>query len=438
MPPEDSYIAEDNSNENVVAPIINEVSPESTETDLAINADNQLDGAANASAGDFKRGNPVKLAPFDPPADLDPPATDKGQASLESDLAKLKAEAEKENAAKLNAANAEAAKIIENAKLEAARIRAAEAEAAKAELAKIEAAKKETARIEAAKAEAAKAEALRLLAIKAAEDKAQAEADAAAEAAKVAKETKVEKKVETNLLLKKIREEAEAKRRKAEEVAPEAPDSPSAFNQPPSSPNVFGERNQVASNAEPSSHSGRIVLKANQVDRKVVFQPLATPPRSAVPALAASFKRGQITTNTLRGPQHSLQQPAAATATIIAQANPVEEQPQQFAPRVDTNRFATQQVPVRTVLRAVPMSEGAIRGRHVQVRFKNHQPAQHANGMNLEKFPLNHVPAPGHRIETLEPRINVEIAEPIQDNSWFDRTARNEQPSDDAIPPWRK
>jgi hypothetical protein len=181
------------------------------------------------------------------------------------------------------------------------------------------------------------------------------------------------------------------------------------------------------------------VLKANKVDRKVVFQPLATPPSNAVPALAASFKRGPIATNSLRGPQHMLRQPVAVDATIVAHANPVIEQIHQQSPQqAEAHHIATQQVPPRTVLRAVPLTEGAIRGRHVQVRFKTPQPAQHANDMNFEKFPLNQVPQPGNRIESLEPQINVEIAEPIHDSSWFDRTARNDQLNEDAIPPWRK
>ncbi len=192
-----------------------------------------------------------------------------------------------------------------------------------------------------------------------------------------------------------------------------------------------------------SEANDRIVLRANPVDHNVAFNP---PSKSVscgvVPALKTSFKNDSRG-NTLRSFVHT-DQPAIEESTAIVKKEAIEIRSQateiQPLPAVPDAmvQSPSKTIPVR--LRAIQMNDQMIKGRQVKFRFKTHEPTQQAiNQWHMEKFPANqiHQPFPTPRLKVLQPELNLEIADPDTDYSLHELTARADDSSDTATPPWR-
>ena len=184
----------------------------------------------------------------------------------------------------------------------------------------------------------------------------------------------------------------------------------------------------------------RIVLRANPVDRNVVYLP---PSKSVsevvVPALRASFKK-EAPGNTLRGLAHTSQpayQPAYQSETQVV-VNEVPQAPASVriaeAQPLPTSQPAPKSIPVR--LRAIPTSERMIQAKQVQVRFSNELPRQQvSDDSNAETLPPKQIPQPD-----LAPKVEIEIptlevVEPTSTGAVH--TASADDAAEFATPPWR-
>lgn len=162
----------------------------------------------------------------------------------------------------------------------------------------------------------------------------------------------------------------------------------------------FFGKDQFASSAKqiPRPVDGsKIVLRANPVERNVVYRPPSKSDSNvAVPALQASFKAG-ANENWLRDMAHSGNPsvqvaannngyPQTDAAAIVPQAQvnvqqtiqpvqPIEPQPIQTQPvDVGVRSIEAQPEPQKIAvrLRAIPMDERMIKGQQVEVRFREH------------------------------------------------------------------
>ena len=351
--------------------------------------DNTIDDVA---ANNNKAPRSIVLGVFDDDPDSEASQASSDEAEVKTKLAEAAlAKAEQESAAKLEAAKSEAAKIIEDARSQAEKIRLRE--------------------IQAAQAEAARIAAL----VAAAEEKA-------------AQENIAKGKPQKNLLLKKIREQSKSNLHlNPKQTKPNAESTP---------PSAFNDRQPSYSDM---NQDGRIVLRANQVGRKIVSRPLARRVSVKVPAMAASFRHGQHM-NGLRGPNHlALQEPApaAASATITAHATSEDTEAIDVQPQSE-NIIAS---PPRLVLRAFPLNDSDTLGKHVQARFKLRKPNRQAAEMQVKKLPAKTGPESpvNNRVKSLEPSINLNVSDPSpRSESSFERTARKDRQASLAVPPWRK
>ena len=351
--------------------------------------DNTIDDVA---ADNNKAPHSIELGVFDDDPDAKESHASSDEAEEKTKLAEAAlAKAEQESAAKLEAAKSEAAKIIEDARAQAEMIRLRE--------------------IEAAQAEAARLAAL-----------------AAAAEEEFAQENTTNGKTQKNLLLKKIREQS-----KSNLLLKPKQRKPNAESMPPS---AFNDRQPSYSDM---NQDGRIVLRANQVGRKVVSRPLARKVSAKVPAMAASFRRGQHM-NGLRGPNHLASPepaPTAASATIIAHATSEDTEAIVVQPQSE-NLIVS---PPRLVLRAFPLNDSDTLGKHVQARFKLRKPARQSAEMQVKKLPAKTRPESpvNNRVKSLEPSINLNVSDPSpKSESSFERTARKDRQASLAVPPWRK
>ncbi|QEG21193.1 hypothetical protein [Mariniblastus fucicola] len=226
---------------------------------------------------------------------------------------------------------------------------------------------------------------------------------------------------------------------------------------------------------QPQSDSdGKIVLKANPVERNVVYcPPSKSISRVVVPALQSSFK-GSSDGNQLRGLQHTTAQPQQAQVAsqelnqqrygTTASAN-IVQQPARIhreEPQAQVVETQPKTIPVR--LRAIPMNEQMIKNQQVNVRFREHNAElqdienwqmQAAAEITPERVPTQPAPQlPTPQLATPEPNsvpaapqlnltppssteINLQLAIPELDDSAHEHTARAIETDEMVTPPWR-
>ena len=197
--------------------------------------------------------------------------------------------------------------------------------------------------------------------------------------------------------------------------------------------------------------NGKVVLRANPVERNVVYVPptrLAS--KVAVPALEAGFKKQNTAGNWLRGVAQ--QRPASVrTASVEPQeklaAEVVAPSPEPAASAVPQAPIADEPKKLAVKLRAIPMTDEMVRGQRVDVRFREHQPTQRemeaviVDSGNAPRQPAMDQPivepvvAP---IVTLSPNLNLIDSNPAADQPALDRTAKSTDAVEKLVtPPWR-
>jgi len=227
----------------------------------------------------------------------------------------------------------------------------------------------------------------------------------------------------------------------------------------------FGREDFETAKPLRQAQGGKIVLRANPVERNVVYVP---PSKSVsqvvVPALRASFKKTEDG-NWLREPpteQDLVQATQVAagntyektTSANIAQLAP---QPQPQPAPIQTPVQPVQiveapeikKIPVR--LRAIPMNEQMIKGKQVDVRFREHVPApqqapaseniqRKAEASTPQRLISRSTDIPALPVNELTPpqpnEVNLELATPAMVNPAWEHTARAVE-DDVATPPWR-
>jgi hypothetical protein len=202
---------------------------------------------------------------------------------------------------------------------------------------------------------------------------------------------------------------------------------------------------------------GKVVLRANPVDRNVVYSPPAQSASSvAVPALQAGFKK-----NTDENWLREVTKPSAPQVAVAESirplpsyqttnsANIVVEKPSQ--PEVDEqtqNMPPTEIAEIRTIpvkLRAIPLTEEMIRGKQVQAKIREHIPAPQAIPQleqvtqqqtvelpeSVELVPQSELNLPATT------NLDLEFADQPQENPYYEHTARANDNNGPATPPWR-
>ena len=198
--------------------------------------------------------------------------------------------------------------------------------------------------------------------------------------------------------------------------------------------------------SQPQSNGNKLVLRANPVERNVVFTPSRSASKVAVPALQANFKHKsdanwlrevpQMATNTVdqsTQPQAYESTASANLATQVVERIPAPVQMQVAAEQPKPT------LPVR--LRAIPMDEGMIKGQQVDVRFRQHTPVQHGVVNHTQPAatpePVAMIPMPLSSASLPEANeLELPLATPELDAA-LEHTARATDVREIVTPPWR-
>ena len=220
---------------------------------------------------------------------------------------------------------------------------------------------------------------------------------------------------------------------------------------------TFFDRNEFAPAAKPlrqQQPGEKIVLRANPVERSVVYvPPMKSVSQVVVPALRAGFRKKAADGNWLRElPTQQVPVPASqiadvrsyettASAGIVQQIPQPQPQPMQVAEAVQPQ---IQKIPVR--LRAIPMNERMIKGKQVEVRFREHVPTpenapqRQAQTTNSQRLLTQSTDIPALLANELtlpsSNEVDLEFATPAAADSTFEHTARAVE-TEVATPPWR-
>ena len=213
----------------------------------------------------------------------------------------------------------------------------------------------------------------------------------------------------------------------------------------------FGRQSTEARPLPQQNMNGKVVLRANPVERNVVYCP---PSKNAskvlVPALEAGFRKQNTAGNWLRSVANERPAPTrtasveANVTEVVAAARP------EAAPAVLQTPPAVESTPRRLAvkLRAIPMNDEMIRGQRVNVRFREHQPTQRDSQNVIVESPvpaqrqqaiaqplMEAVAAPS---VTLNPKVELLEIDMPAEQPVMDRTARSSDAVvETATPPWR-
>lgn len=211
----------------------------------------------------------------------------------------------------------------------------------------------------------------------------------------------------------------------------------------------FGRENEPEAKPLPrqSVASGKVVLRANPVERSVVYMPPSkSVSKVVVPALRSSFKTVNSSNNWLRAENHVARTPPSgeverqayqqteapniAVKQVTKPAPPVVEAP------VEETLETNQPRSLAVTLRAIPMNE-TTRRQKAEARFLQHQPIQRiVQNPSVEE--ATDISEPMIKpVETKEPELNIRVASPPQMEPSHPQTARALGEDEYVTPPWR-